>query len=128
MILVLAILNKYDIDDKHKLLPVVTTVVKIGEEIRVGANPDVAAASGQSKFPNITGFGAPTPQKMSKDGVEVFKIRLSEPAPGLAATGNIIPELVFERCGSLEFSLLIKTLVVLFKGTKHTIETFAGEF
>lgn len=125
---VLAILNKYDIDDKHKLLPIVTTVVKIGEVIRIGKNPDVAADSGQNKLPNIIGFGVPAPQKMNKDGAEVFKIQLSEPAPGLAATGNIVPELVFERCGSLEFSLLIKTLVVLFKGTKHTIETFTGEF
>jgi hypothetical protein len=126
---VLSILNKYDIDDKHKLLPVVTTVVKNSEEIRIGTNPEIATAvTRQNKTPTITGFGTPAPQKISKDGVEVFKIRLAEPAPELVATANIVPELVFEKCGSLEFSLVIKTLVVLFKGTQHTIETFAGEF
>lgn len=126
---VLSILNKYDIDDKHKLLPVVTTVVKVSEEIRIGTDAETAAAATrQGQMLNVIGFGVPAPQKISKDGVEVFKIRLVEPAPELIATANIVPELVFEKCGSLEFSLVIKTLVVLFKGTQHTIGTFSGEF
>lgn len=126
---VLSILHKYDIDDKHKLLAVVTTVVKLGEEIRIGKDAEIAAtAARQGKMPNIIGFGSHPSQKISKDGVEVFKIRLAEPAPELVATVNIVPELVFEKCGSLEFSLVIKTLVFLFKGTQHTIETFSGEF
>jgi hypothetical protein len=126
---VLAVINQYDNFDKHRLLVIVSTIVKLGEEVTIGTNPEVASSTArQGKMPNIVGFIDPGPRKISEDGVDVFTIQLAEAAPELIANANLVPELAFEECGLLKFALVIPTLVGLFYGTKHTIETFAGEF
>ena len=123
------VVNQYDIFDKHRLLVVVTTVVKLGENITIGVDDKIAATPArQGKIPNIIGFGDPAPRKISKDGVEVFTIRLAESAPELIANANLVPQLAFEKCGRVKFAPVIQTLIGLLAGTRHTIETFSGEF
>lgn len=126
---VLYIVNQYDNIDKHRLLVVVTTLVKLGEEITIGADAGIATTPArQGKTFNIIGFGDNGPRKISKDGVEVFTIRLAEPAPEFVASANLAPELAFEQCGRLKFAPVFRILVGLFYGTRGTIETFSGEF
>lgn len=126
---VLNVVNQFDIVDKHRLLIVVSTVVKLGNEMTIGADAAIAATpTRQGKMPNIIGFVEPEPRKICKDGVEVFIIRLAEPAPEFVASAHLVPELVFEEFGRMKFALVIPTLVGLFYGTRHTIETFSCEF
>lgn len=126
---VLHVVNEYDIFDKHRLLVVVTTVVKLGDTIRIGVDAQAAAAPDrQGKTPTIVGLGDPAPRKLSKDGVVVFTIRLAEPAPEFVADADIVPQIAFEKCGRVEFAPVVQTLRGLLAGTRHTVEKFANEF
>ncbi len=126
---VLHVINYYDIVDKHRLLVVVTTIVKLDEKITIGVDAKIASSTArQGKKPNIIGFSNPAPNMISKDGAEVFTIRLNEPAPELVAKANLVPQLAFEQCGHLKLVPVIQTLNGLLAGTRHTIEMFSGEF
>lgn len=126
---ILHVVNQYDIFDKHRLLVVVTTMVRLGNTITIGTNAEIAATpTRQGKTPTIVGHGDPAPRKISKEGVEVFTIRLAEPAPEFVATADIVPQLAFEECGRVKFAPVIQTLTGLLAGTRHTIDTFSGEF
>lgn len=125
---VLAVVGRLDNFDKHRLLVIVTTAVKLGETITIGADAEIAATLGkEGGMPAIIGFEDPGPRKISKDGAELFVIRFAEPAPEFKANAELVTELAFEESGRLKFAL-IPTLVGLFKGTKHTVEMFSGEF
>lgn len=126
---VLSVVNQYDILDKHKLLVVVTAAVALGDTITIGVDAKIAATpSRQGKVPNIVGFGDPVLRKLTKGGVEVFTIRLSESAPELVANANVVPQIAFDECGRVKLAPVIQTLAGLLAGTRHTIESFAGEF
>lgn len=64
---VLYVLNEYDNCDKHKLLVVVTTVVKVGQEIRIDYKINESPER-RDKIPAIVGLGDPSPKKISKEG------------------------------------------------------------
>lgn len=126
---VLYAIQEYDNQDKHNLLVVVTAVAQLGQVIRVGV--DEAIADGperEGKTPTIVGLGDPSPKKISKEGTEVFSIRLAEPAPEFTATANIVPQLAFEKCGQVNFAPAIRTLTGLLAGTRNTIKSFLSEF
>jgi hypothetical protein len=126
---ILYVVNQYDNIDKHRLLAIVTTIVKLGEKITIGSDAEIATTlSRQGKGPCIIGLEDPSPSKISKDGAEVFIFRFDEPAPEFVANAELVPDLVFEEFGRNKFSSVIPALVGLFKGTKGTIETFSGEF
>lgn len=126
---ILHVVNQFDIFDKHRLLVVVTTMVRLGNTITIGADAEIAATPArQGKTPTIVGLGDPAPRKISKEGVEVFTIRLAEPAPEFVATADIVPQLAFEECGRVKFAPVIQTLTGLLAGTRRTIDTFSGEF
>jgi hypothetical protein len=45
-------------------------------------------------------------------------LRLAEPAPELFAKANIVPQLAFEKCGSVQFAPTVITLMGLLAGTE----------
>lgn len=126
---VLYVVSKYDNIDKHRLLVVVTTVVKLGNTINISVNPEIAVQpERQGKTPTIVGLGDPAPRKLSKKGVVVFTIHLAEPAPELTAEAKLEPELAFEQCGRVKLAPVMRTLRGLLAGTRDTVEMFAREF
>jgi len=126
---ILHVVNQYDIVDKHKLLVVVTAAVALGESITIGVDPKIAASpSRKGKTPAITGLGDPAPRKLKKEGVEVFTIRLAEPAPEFLAKATIVPKVVFEDCGRVKLAPVVRTLSRMLAGTRRTVESFAGQF
>lgn len=126
---VLHVVSQYDNIDKHRLLVVVTTIVKLGNTITIGVNAEIAARpERQGKTPNIVGFGDPAPRKLSEKGVVVFTICLAEPAPELTAEAKLELELAFEQCGRVKLAPVVRTLRGLVAGTRHTVEKFAKEF
>lgn len=126
---VLNVVHQYDIVDKHRLLVVVTAVATLSETITIGVDAQVAATpERQGKTPNIVGFYFPGPQAITRDGTVIAAIRLAEPAPELVANATLVPHLAFEKCGRVAFALVVPTLTGLLAGTRHTIESFAGEF
>ena len=126
---VLSVINEYDNCDKHRLLVVVTTVVKIGQEIRVGIDDRVDGSEDRrGKNPVITNLGDPSPKKISKQGTEVFSIRLEEPFPEFYADVNIAPQLTFEKCGNIQLMPVTPMLSALLAGTRSTIKSFLSEF
>ena len=126
---VLSVVNQMDILDKHKLLVVVTAAVALGDSITIGADEEVAGTQArQGKSPNIVGFGDPTPRKLSPDGVQVFGIRLADPAPEFEAEATFIPQIAFEKCGRVRLAPVIQSLSGMLAGTRHTVESFMYEF
>ncbi len=126
---VLSVINEYDNIDKHRLVLVVTTVAKIGQEIRVGVDDRVDASEDRKgKDPAITNLGDPSPKKISKQGTVVFSIRLEEPFPEFYADVNIVPQLTFEECGNIQLMPATPLLSALLAGTRNTIKSFLSEF
>ena len=126
---VLHVVQEYDNIDKHRLLVVVTSVVELGKNIHIGTDemiPDAIVKKGQG--PVIVGLGDPLPKKLSKEGVEVFKILLAKPAPEFVASAEFVAQIAFEDCGRAKLAPVIRTLAAMIAGTKHTIETFSCEF
>ena len=125
---VLAVVTEYDNFDKHRVLVVVTTAARIGQNIVIGENSEIARREPAPKSPIIVGFSAPTPRKVTKNGEKVFSILLGEPAPQLEAKADFVIQIAFEKCGLIDVAPVIQALAGLIAGTKHTVELFAGEF
>lgn len=126
---ILNVITKYDNADKHRLLVVVTAIAHLNDVITIGINHSIAKSLGrEGKPPAIVGveMGA---QKISVDGVAVFKLKFEEPAPEyqIDDTG-LLPQLAFEKCGSLENAPVIPMLRAMIEGTLHTIRLFDNEF
>jgi hypothetical protein len=115
--------------DKHQLLPIVSTLAALGEQITIGEDPEIAATLGRSVIPpNIVGFGDASPRKISEDGVVVWTIQLAEPCPEFKAEAEIVCHIAFEKIGPGEFIPVIPLLVGMLQGTIHTINVFRDEF
>ena len=124
---ILYVVHQYDILDKHRLLVVTCTVAEIGHQIIIGPDETVADQP-TSVLPNIVGLGDPVPRRVTKDGVEVFSIRLAAPAPQFQANANFVPQIAFEKCGGAEIKPVIEALSMMLEGIAHTVRLFAGEF
>jgi hypothetical protein len=70
----------------------------------------------------------PFARKITEDGVVVFGIDLAKPAPKFQAEADFISQIAFEKCGRVEFALVIQTLTGLLQGTVHTVNLFKSEF
>lgn len=126
---ILYVVGENDNVDKHRLLVVVTAVADLGRTVTIGENKSIAETEGKNgKLPNIVGFGEMGPKKLTNEGTIVWSIRLAEPAPEFTAEAPLVPQLVLDRCGRVKFAPLIQTLRNILKGTRHTVELFAGEF
>lgn len=126
---VLSVINEYDNCDKHRLLVVVTTVVRVGTEIHVGVDNKIdQSPERKGKNPAITNLGDLSPKKISKDGTEIFSIRLEEPFPEFFANANVLPQLAFEKAGHVLLAPTVRTLTGLLAGTRNTIKSFLPEF
>jgi len=124
---VLYVIQQYDNLDKHQLLLVVTTFAQVGTQVTIG-KPGERLQSISGQMVGITGFGAPAPRKITKDGAVIFTIDLVEATPEFEAKADIIPQIAFEKCGLVEFAPVIQTLTGLLQGTIHTVNLFASEF
>jgi hypothetical protein len=126
---VLSVINECDNCDKHRLLVVVTTVVRVGQEIRVGVSDKVdESADRKGKAPAITNLGDISAKKIDKEGVEFFSIRLEKPFPEFFASTNVVPQLAFDKCGHVQLAPVVRTLTGLLAGTRNTIKSFLSEF
>ena len=126
---VFAVLNIYSNLDKHQLLVIVSTLVELGQEIKMDMNPEIANLSeANAKPPTIVGMRIPLPQKLNANGIEVLAIELAEPVPALTLNANLSHQLAFEKCGLLDFSPVSQTLVGLCQVTENSIKLFENEF
>ena len=126
---VFAVLNIYNNLDKHQLLVIVSTLVELGQEIKMDMNSEIAKLSeANAKPPTIVGMRIPLPQKLNANGIEVLAIELAEPVPALTLNANLSHQLAFEKCGLLDFSPVIQTLVGLYHVTENSIKLFENEF
>ncbi|MBI5318915.1 hypothetical protein [Bradyrhizobium sp.] len=118
---VLHVVQQFDNLDKHQLLLVTSTVMAIGDKIRV--NPKVSGLA-------ITGMTPPYPRKITRDGVVVFGIDLAQPATDtdFDADADFVTHVAFEKCGRAELVEIISTLTGLLQGTAHTVKLFESEF
>src|ERR1700674_58253 len=117
---VLYVIQQYDNLDKHQLLIVVSTVMAIGDQIRINPKKEGIA---------ITGMTPPFPRKITEDGVVIFGIDLEAPATDseFEAEADFVSQIAFEKCGRVELAPVIQTLTGLLQGTVHTISVFDGE-
>ena len=126
---VLCVLREFDNIDKHRLLVVVVTAVKIGDEIHISPSGSMPERQKErDELPAIVGLGIPGAKPLSEDGVVVFSIRLAKPVPEFEANAEIVPQLVFEKCGRVEHGAILPILRGLHAGTRHTVESFSPCF
>jgi hypothetical protein len=118
---ILHVIQQYDNQDKHQLLLVVSTVMAIGDQIRLNPKRDRIGISGMSP---------PGAHKVLKEGVAVFTIDFVEPVTenDFEADAEFTADFAFENCGHVRYAPLIPTLRRLIQGTTHTISLFEGEF
>ena len=115
--------------DKHRLLVVTTTIMRIGNVIRVGADEALVEKLGTKDKPmEIVGLGSTDVKRLDPEGVEIFSIRLSEPTPEFFAEAEVEPNVAFQKCGRCELAPLVPTLRRMTAGVTHTISQFRSEF
>ena len=127
---ILHVVGQYDNTDKHRLLVVVATIVRLGSTVNVGVDEQILAARPErgGKPPAIVALGDPAPRELTRDGVVVFTIRLEEPAPEFTADAQFVPQVAFQQCGRIKLAPVVDTLRHLIAGTRRTVESFATEF
>lgn len=125
---ILAVVRDLNNEDKHRLLVVTTTVMRIGNVIRVGADEALVQARGTKDQPiNIVGLGGADAKQLHPEGVEIFTIRLSEPTPEFYAEADVEPNIAFEKCGRSTLVPLVPTLRRMTAGVTNVINKFSSE-
>lgn len=122
------VMHELDIADKHRLLLVVASVGKVGQEIVVDWDPEIAKQTGNTdNTPAIVSLGDPEPKKISATGTVVFTIGLESPAPHFKAKAELVKHLAIEReDGSI--LPLIAALEHMQAATINSLHKFSGEF
>jgi hypothetical protein len=112
-------LHRQDIEDKHKLLIVVSAGV-FTESVTV----DNTAASGTTNIQMAT-LG---PIQLTKEGVELLRLTTPEAKPGLNPDAQFAPVTAFEEFGSVKLNPVVKALSQARDFVIQTINQFAAEF
>lgn len=123
---VLEVVRQYDNADKHRLLVVVNNAAVIGHTITIGDSETPKPDDGKPTA--IIGLTAPGPKPISPEGEVVFSIQVEEPAPHIVADADVVPVVVFEKCGRVERTPVASTLQALLQGVRHTVDSFENEF
>ncbi|MGH6872586.1 MAG: hypothetical protein ACREHE_13880 [Rhizomicrobium sp.] len=124
----LSVIHAMDIEDKHRLLTVVTQAAQLGDRITLGTNEEIARTLDVVPGRTIVGFGDPRPKRMTREGVEVFKIVLGSPDPTFQAEADIVPQVAFEKCGRAELVPVIDALLFMQNSVATTLDQFKTEF
>lgn len=105
--------------DKHRFLVDTAKAATLGDQIEIGpCAPGV----------EIIGMGPPSRVKVTKDGVEFWRISLSKPASYFEAKADVAVQIVFEQCGAAKFLPVTDVLYGMVAGVTHTINEFWSEF
>ena len=125
----LTTLHELDVVDKHRLLLVVAAAARMGQRVDIGVDEAKAAELGITPVDvAIIGLGIPIRCKISESPTEIFRIMLAEPDPVFHADVDIICDVAFEKCGSIEMPSIIVALESLRKATARLVDKFANEF
>jgi hypothetical protein len=120
---VLWTLHTADIEDKHRLLVVVTASAMM-ESISI-TSPS-AGATTIREMTTIT--YPPRLTRMSKDGVELMHVKTGEVNPSFDPDAKFNPILAFKDFGTIELNPAITALTQALRLVVETINQFAGEF
>lgn len=126
---VLTVVQAFDNQDKHRLLLVTSAVTALHHTMTIGTNPDIAPpVERQGRVPAILGFSEFGAKQLSESGVRILSIVLQEPSPDFYVDAEVVFDVCFQQCGSVEFASLVATLQGIVTGVANTIDGFAGEF
>lgn len=113
------VLHTMDITDKHRLLMVVAASASLGNFLEIdGGQPSVS----------IVGLSEPKwPARPTKEGTEIFSIKLTEHAPNMKVSVKPTIEIVFEKYGPLPDQPVIHCINELRNAAVGTIQRFIAE-
>lgn len=130
------ILHSYDIDDKHRMLLVVTSASYFDNTVTAtyadGFTLEKAKSLGLGAFTNIIdaksarqmGF----PQPVREKRVEILTLRFANPAPHVKIEANFSIQIAFEKFGKRKLVPIIPGLVYLKDTIVKILNLFSPEF
>ncbi|HCK83672.1 MAG TPA: hypothetical protein DHW63_03890 [Hyphomonadaceae bacterium] len=117
---ILAVVQELNNIDKHRLLVVLSTAAQIGNTIRIADGP--WHFPGEKKMAGIVGMSPPATVALTAQGVRVFSIQFSAPAPGIIAHASVEVNLAFEKAGATTNFPVIRGLDHLSAGVSDTLD------
>lgn len=124
---VLAVVQDFNNQDKHRLLLVTSSVAALHEEITVGSESSTAS-EGSKKVPSIVGFKDFEPVALNANGVRIFSIQFAEPVVNFHVHAKPKFHVALMQCGAVRNAVLPFTMKNILTGVRGTIKLFESEF
>jgi len=121
-------LRNFNNKDKHSLLLIVAAAADFAGKVIVSTDENIAKKLNVKPGRKIVNFGDFKRKKITQYGERVFTIELASPDPTFIADGDVVIQLVFEKCGLLELGNVIKILRGMLNATQQIIRNFQTEF
>lgn len=123
----LLVIDDYSVFDKHRLLLVVATVVRMGDRIVIADNPNFVG----EKLANVEMLLSNEwvkPKPMSKEGDVVFTLPFKHGGLQVIPDVHLVPHVAFDKAGMTQHRPVIEILTIMLNGVRNTIGSFVGEF
>lgn len=124
---VLAVVQDFNNQDKHRLLLVTSAVAALHDEITIGGEASTAL-DGSQKVPNIVGFKDFEPVALNANGVRTFSIQFAEPVANFHVQAQPKFYVALMQCGAVRNAVLPFTMMHILAGVRGTIKLFESEF
>lgn len=124
---ILAVVQDYDNQDKHRLLLVTSSVAAVHDQITIGGGLR-EGADGVARGPNIIGFKDFEPAELNAVGVRVFSCQFSEPVTDFYVKAEPRFHVALKQCGAVKNAVLPFTINNILAGVRGTIGLFESEF
>ncbi len=121
-------LRNFNNQDKHSLLLIVAAAANFAGKVVLGTDEEIARKLGVKPCRKIVNFGDFKRKRISEKGEKVFTIELAAPDPTFKADGDVVVQLVFEKCGLVELGHVIKILRGMHSATQQLILSCETEF
>lgn len=124
---VLAVVQDFSNQDKHRLLLVTSSVAALHEEITIGGASN-NTTDGSQKVPNIVGFKDFEPVALNASGVRIFSIQFAERVASFHVQAQPKFHVALKQCGAVRNAVLPFTMKHILAGVRGTIKLFENEF
>ncbi len=124
---ILAVVQDFNNQDKHRLLLVTSSVAALHDEITIGGEPGTVP-DGSQIIPNIVGFKGFEPVALKANGVCVFSVQFAAPVTNFHVRAQPKFHVALMQCGAVKNAVLPFTMKQILAGVRGTIRLFEGEF
>lgn len=124
---ILAVVQEYDNQDKHRLLLVTSSVAAIHNQLVLGGEATTGEGGVENHLRIVSFKDFQQPATLSKEGVRVFSCQFEKPIADFNVQATPKFEVALKQCGAVTNAILPFTMKNILAGVRGTIRLFEGE-